>query len=75
MGLFGNLGESVSSLRYAFESLVTRPYREANPWTGFARGSALFVKHSIFAVTGSVSSVLDSFRKGIYFLVSSGGEN
>lgn len=47
MGLFGNMGETMNSLKYAFESLVFRPYRDENPWTGFAKGSAIFVKHSV----------------------------
>jgi hypothetical protein len=69
MGLFGNLGDTVYSLSNALESLVTHPFKERNYIYGFAKGSAMFVKGTVTAVTGSIGSILESLKRGFNFLV------
>eukprot|EP00347_Sterkiella_histriomuscorum_P015009 403358661 len=73
MGLFGNLGETANSLQYAFKSLFQNPYRIG--LKQFVKGGFSFLKHTITAVVGPVGSILDSFRRGIYFIISSSHED
>lgn len=69
MGLFGNLGETANSLQYAFKSLFQNPYKIG--LKSFVKGGFSFFKHSISAVISPIGSILDSFKKGIYFIVTS----
>ena len=58
-------------------SLVYHPQHEANLLYGVAKGSAIFVKETVFAIGGSITSILGGLRDGVYYLASSsvrGGE-
>ncbi|CDW86490.1 UNKNOWN [Stylonychia lemnae] len=69
MGLFGNLGDTAHSLKYAFGQLLQNPFQ-----TGFKqlfKGGLGFVKHTISAIIGPIGSVFETFRRGVYFIVQS----
>jgi len=69
MGLLGNLGETFGNLSNAFSALFSQSFQSNNILTGMTKGSYLFVRESLFALTGSVSAVASSFYSGIKYLV------
>jgi hypothetical protein len=70
MGLFGNLGEAYEGIRNAFSQLLYRPLDEENLFLGLIKGSLFFVRGSALAVTGSIGSILNSFKTGIHYVFS-----
>lgn len=66
MGIFGNFGRTMDSISTAFTKIFTTgSIREGTLWTGIFLGSAYFVKESVSAVSSSVFSFFDTFKKAV----------
>lgn len=69
MGLFGNVGDNVNTLRDAFRKLF-----EDRSIQGFGRGSLILCKEVMRSTAGSVASIFQSLKHGVSYLAS-GHEN
>jgi hypothetical protein len=70
MGIFGNISDTIGNLASAFKSLIYRPFdSEENKVKAIILGSIVFMKDSVVAVSGSLSSILDTLRQGLTSLV------
>ena len=74
MGLFGSISTTLSGLQSAFKSLINRPFADSQEYKikAILVGSLVFVKDSFYALSGSVSTVYDTLRRGVGFLVQYG---
>jgi len=73
MGLFGNISDTLNNLTSAFKILVQRPFQQQdNKLKAVVVGSLVFVKDSVSAISGSVTSVFESLKKGVSFIVQYG---
>lgn len=63
MGIFGNLSDTIGNLATAFKSLIQRPFdRDENKVKAVLVGGIVFIKDSAVAITGSLTSIVDTFR-------------
>ena len=69
MGIFGNIGETLSNFKHAFKGLIYKPLQDEIIFFGIAKGSAFFVKESLYAITGSVGSIFSSLKYGVQYMV------
>jgi hypothetical protein len=75
MGIFGNLSDTLQNLTTAFRSLIYRPFdTDENKIKAVVVGSLVFMKDSVFALSGSVVSILDTLKQGVSFLIQCGFE-
>ena len=75
MGLFGSISTTVAGISTAFKSLIQRPfitYHQENTVKAILLGSVVFVKDSLWVLSGSVSSVYETLRNGFSVLVAFG---
>ena len=75
MGLFGSISTTITGISTAFKSLIQRPfitYHEENTVKAILLGSVVFFKDSLYAISGSVGSIYDTFRNGFSVLVAYG---
>lgn len=73
MGLFGSISTTITGISTAFKSLIQRPfvtYHEENALKAILLGTVFFFKDSISAISGSVGSILDTFKNGFSVLVT-----
>ena len=64
IGVFGNLKEVFGNMSYAIQSLINEPFNDRSFLIGLFRGSGIFIRESLFTVTSSVSSVINSIYEG-----------
>lgn len=75
MGLFGSISTTITGISTAFKSLIQRPfitYHEENTLKAIFLGSAVFVKDSLYVISGSVGSIYDTLRNGVSVIVAYG---
>ena len=78
MGLFGSISTTITGISTALKSLIQRPfitYHEENTLKAILLGSVVFVKDSLYVVSGSVGSVYSTFRNGFSILLTYGQKN
>ena len=75
MGLFGSISTTITGISTALKSLIQRPfmtYHEENTIKAILLGSVVFVKDSLYVISGSVGSIYDTLRNGFNVIVAYG---
>ena len=75
MGLFGSISTTVAGISTAFREMIHRPFitnNNENTIKAIFLGSVVFVKDSIWVISGSVASVYETFRDSFSVLLAYG---
>jgi len=75
MGLFGSISTTITGISSAFKNLITRPFvtfHQENTLKAIVLGSVIFVKDSLWYISGSFGSIFDTLRNGVGVLVTYG---
>lgn len=78
MGLFGSISTTISGISTAFKSLIQRPfitYEQESTAKAILLGSVVFVKDTIWVLSGSVQSFYETLRDSFSVLVAYGQTN
>ena len=78
MGLFGSISTTVAGISTAFKNMIHRPFildNNENTVKAILLGSVVFVKDSIWVISGSVSSIYETLRDSFSVLVAYGQAN
>lgn len=68
MEMFGNVMGTFTHLSIALQKLFSQPLKEKYLVVGVLKGGAYFIKHSSLALSSSVTSVLDTFRRAVVYI-------
>lgn len=78
MGLFGSISTTITGISTAFKSFITRPmvtYQQESKVKAILLGSVIFVKDSLYVISGSVGSIYETFMNGFQVLLAYGKQN